>query len=203
MKTKGRNLSRQLTAVSDDASLLGLVVGTGGGTLDSGDDVHTLNDTAEDDVLVVQPGGLDSADEELRSVGAGASVGHGQNTGAGVLLTEVLVLEFGAVDGLTASSVTAGEVTTLDHELGDDPVEGRALVVEGLAGATGTLLTSAQAPEVLGGLGDNVVVQLHDHTALGLATNGDVEENSGPTHFDVVSFSSRKESNKKERENNK
>ena len=172
-----------MTAVSDDTSLLGLVVGTGGGTLDSGDDVHTLNDTAEDDVLVVQPGGLDGADEELRSVGAGAGVGHGQNTGTGVLLTEVLVLELGAVDGLTASSVTAGEVTTLDHELGDDPVEGRALVVERLAGAASSLLTSAQAPEVLSGLGDNVVVQLHDHTALGLATNGDIEENSGSAHF--------------------
>lgn len=48
--------------------------------------------------------------------------------------------------------VAAGEVTTLEHELGDDAVEGRALVVEGLARAAGTLLTSAEGTEVLCGL---------------------------------------------------
>ena len=48
--------------------------------------------------------------------------------------------------------VAAGEVTTLEHELGDDTVEGRALVVEGLARAAGTLLTSAEGTEVLCGL---------------------------------------------------
>jgi hypothetical protein len=48
--------------------------------------------------------------------------------------------------------VAAGEVTTLEHELGDDAVEVGALVVEGLAGLAGTLLTSAEGAEVLGGL---------------------------------------------------
>jgi hypothetical protein len=48
--------------------------------------------------------------------------------------------------------VATGEVTTLEHELGDDTVEGGALVVEGLARAAGTLLTSAESAEVLGGL---------------------------------------------------
>jgi hypothetical protein len=48
--------------------------------------------------------------------------------------------------------VATGEVTTLEHELGDDTVEGRALVVERLARAAGTLLTSAESAEVLSGL---------------------------------------------------
>jgi hypothetical protein len=48
--------------------------------------------------------------------------------------------------------VATGEVTTLKHELGDDTVEGGALVVEGLARAAGSLLTSAESAEVLGGL---------------------------------------------------
>ena len=48
--------------------------------------------------------------------------------------------------------VAAGEVTTLKHELGDDTVEGGALVVEGLARLAGTLLTSAESAEVLSGL---------------------------------------------------
>ena len=41
----------------------------------------TVSDGAEDDVLAVQPGGLDGAEEELGAVGARASVGHGENAG--------------------------------------------------------------------------------------------------------------------------
>jgi hypothetical protein len=48
--------------------------------------------------------------------------------------------------------VAAGEVTTLKHELGNDTVEGRALVVERLARAAGTLLTGAESAEVLSSL---------------------------------------------------
>ena len=48
--------------------------------------------------------------------------------------------------------VAAGEVTTLKHELGDDAVERRALVVERLARAAGALLTSAESAEVLSSL---------------------------------------------------
>ena len=54
--------------------------------------------------------------------------------------------------------VATDEVTTLEHEVGDDTVEGRALV-------TLTLLLVAELSEVLSGLGDNVVVQLEVDTA--------------------------------------
>jgi len=43
-----------------------------------------------------------SGDEELRAVGVGAGVGHGQETGFGVSQLEVLVRKFLAVDGLSA-----------------------------------------------------------------------------------------------------
>ena len=45
-------------------------------------DLHALGDRAEDDVLAVKPVGLDGAQEELRAVGAGASIGHGQDARA-------------------------------------------------------------------------------------------------------------------------
>lgn len=82
----------------------------------------------------------------------GSGVGHGEETGADVLLLEVLVGELLAVDGLATGAVTTGEVTTLEHELGDDAVERRALVAE-------ALLAGAESAEVLGGLGDDVVVE--------------------------------------------
>lgn len=101
-------------------------------------------------------------------VRVGAGVGHGQQTRAGVLDLEVLIGELLAVDGLATSAVATGEVTTLEHELGDDTVEGRALVAE----ARGT---GAELLEVLGGLGDDVVVEGEvNHTSLDFIGGNDV-----------------------------
>lgn len=74
-------------------------------------------------MLVVKPLGLDGADEELRPVGVGSGVGHGEDAGASVLQDEVLVLELVAVDGLATGAVAGGEVASLTHEVGDDAVE--------------------------------------------------------------------------------
>jgi hypothetical protein len=49
--------------------------------------------------------------------------------------------------------VAAGEVTALEHELGDDTVELGALVAE-------ALLASAESAEVLSRLGDDIVEEL-------------------------------------------
>lgn len=42
-------------------------------------DVHALSNVSENDVLSVEPGGLGRAEEELRAVGVGASISHGQD----------------------------------------------------------------------------------------------------------------------------
>jgi len=111
-------------------------------------------------VLAVQPGGLGGAEEELRAVGVGSSVGHRQDSGSGMLEVEVLVLELVAVDRLASGSVVVGEVSTLAHELGDHPVEGGS----GIAVA---LLAGAQGTEVLSCLGDLVATELHDDPSKG------------------------------------
>lgn len=72
--------------------------------------------------------------------------------------------------------VAGGEVTTLEHELGNDTVEGSALEVEGLAAAAGTLLTSAESAEVLGGL--RVVRSAHVRCQLPTFPDGGVMEGS-------------------------
>lgn len=94
---------------------------------------------------LLQPRGLDGGDEELRTVGVGSGVGHGQQSRLGVLELEVLIGELVTVDGLSTGTVSVGEVTTLQHEVGDDSVEGRSGVAE-------TLFTGAQGSEVGGGL---------------------------------------------------
>lgn len=62
--------------------------------------------------------------------------------------------------------VATGEVTTLEHELRDDAVEGRAGVAE-------ALLAGAESAEVLSGPGDNVVVEV-EVDAAGLLCWGGV-----------------------------
>jgi len=80
-----------------------------------------------------------------------------------VLLDEVLIGELLTIDGFATSSVSAGEVTSLEHELGDDTVEGRVGVAE-------TLLTSAQSSEVLSGSGSYIIVEVEEDTT-GLLLN--------------------------------
>lgn len=70
---------------------------------------------AENDVLAVEPVRVGDANEELRAVGVGASVGHGQAAEASVLAANAskgLVLKLGAVDRLAARAVVVGEVAT-------------------------------------------------------------------------------------------
>lgn len=99
-----------------------------------------------------------------------AGICHGHQEGAVVLQLEVLILELLAVDALAAGTITGGEVAALDHELLDDAVELRALVVERLAALSLALLAGAQGAKVVSGLWDDVVVQLYnDATCLALA----------------------------------
>lgn len=63
-------------------------------------------------------------------------------------------------ESLETAHIATGEVTALEHELGDDTVERRALVAE-------AVLASAELQEVTGGLGNDVVVELEvDATVL-------------------------------------
>lgn len=50
----------------------------------------------------------------------------------GVSELKVLIVESVAVDGLATSSITLGEVTTLDHELLDNTMERGTLITEAL-----------------------------------------------------------------------
>lgn len=126
------------------------------------DNVETFGNFTKDNVLAIEPRAGNSGDEELGTVGVRTSVGHGKKTRLGVTVGKVLVRESFTVDGLATGTVTSGEVTTLEHKVGDDTVERRT-------GITETLFASAESTEVLGGLGDNIVVELEDNAAKGLA----------------------------------
>jgi len=142
--------------------------GSGTQTLDFLHKFQTGSNLAEDDVGTIEPRGDNGGDEELGAVGVLSGVSHGEDTGLGVLERKVLISELLAVDGLSASSVAAGEVTTLQHEVGDYAVELGARETE-------TVLAGGELTEVPCGFGNHIVEQLEGDTTGGCAVDGDVE----------------------------
>mmetsp|Transcript_98178 Transcript_98178/g.253894 ORF Transcript_98178/g.253894 Transcript_98178/m.253894 type:complete len:229 (+) Transcript_98178:190-876(+) len=113
-----------------DGHLLGGLAGGRAHGLDSCHDVHAVHNLPEDHVPTIEPLGLHGTDEELRAVGVGAGVGHAKESWAHVLELEVLVAELRAIDAFSTGTVTAREIATLDHEVGDDAVELASLVMQ-------------------------------------------------------------------------
>jgi hypothetical protein len=106
------------------------------------------------------------------NVRVGAGVGHGQKEGLLVPQLEVLVGKLLAIDGLATGTlrrvslsvlkdacrhevthIATGEVTALEHEVGDDAVELGA-------GITKALLAGGEGAEVLYRLGHDIVEKL-------------------------------------------
>eukprot|EP00397_Hematodinium_sp_SG-2012_P063729 GEMP01088620.1.p2 GENE.GEMP01088620.1~~GEMP01088620.1.p2 ORF type:complete len:134 (-),score=18.65 GEMP01088620.1:30-431(-) len=117
----------------------------------------------------IKPLGLHSAQEELRAICVGSSIGHGQDTWASVTQREVFVGKFHPIDRLATGSITSSEVTTLTHEVWDDTMEGGALVAESPFSCT-------QSTEVLCSLGNYISTQLHNNSANRLVVRNDIEE---------------------------
>ena len=141
-------LGGNFTSISDDDSG-GWPAGATAKVLNPLDDVHSLENLAEDDVLAIEPWAWNCGDEELAAVGVWTSVGHGEETWAGVLDLEALISELNAVDGLTTSAILTSEITTLDHEVWNNAVEWGSNIGKLLAGLTHSLFASAKSAEVL------------------------------------------------------
>merc|ERR1712109_284947 len=83
--------------------------------------IHASDNFSENNMTTIQPWGLLHSDKKLRSVGIFSSVGHGQPSRSIMLQFEVLIREFSIRtqfwDGLSSSSISSGEITTLKHEI--------------------------------------------------------------------------------------
>jgi hypothetical protein len=97
---------REFATLGNLDGLLWLIAGILLQILDLINDFEALEDLAEYDVSAIEPCRGDSSDEELAAICILSAVGHGQEAFTSMLELEVLVREFGAVDGLATSSWT-------------------------------------------------------------------------------------------------
>ncbi len=76
-------------------------------SLNRPNNIHTFNNRAENNVLAIQPCSFDGTQEELRSIGIGACVRHGEDSRSGVLKHEVLISEFVSLWMITIAATVA------------------------------------------------------------------------------------------------
>ena len=89
-----------------------------------------------------------------------------------MLEDKVLVLEPVAVDRLASCSVASCEVSSLDHEVGDDSVEGTS------GEFSGSIVAFAESDEVFNGFRDDSSEEVKDNIACGLLSNFDGDGDS-------------------------
>ena len=111
-----RHVLGQLAAVNYFNPLASLAT-IGSIRLDQPYHLHALFHLPKNAVLAIEPGSLLGRDEELRAIGVGTSVGHGQKARLGVLELEVLISKFGPIDRFSTSSVEVGEVSALQLDI--------------------------------------------------------------------------------------
>lgn len=137
----GHFVSHQHAAIGDFDTLLGSAVGSAI-RLNQLDNVETFRDFAKHDMFSIEPRARHASDEELRSICVGARIGHGKKSRFRVLQEKVLICELRAINGLSSSAISTSEITALEHESGDDPVERGILEVQRLSALADALLTS-------------------------------------------------------------
>ena len=86
-----------------------------------------------------------------------------------MLYFEILILEFGSVDGFPSSPIMISEITSLKHEFRDNSVEATSLIAE-------SFLMGAKLSEVFCCFGNDLVKEVKGESACCLTTDGDVHE---------------------------
>ena len=134
-----------------------------------------LNNLTKDNVVAIEPWSWLERDEELGAVRVWAGVCHREDIRLRVVQVEVLIVKLKAVDALSAFAVTCGEISTLSHEVWDDPVEGAALVPELVAIDGGDTVVLSKLDKVFDSPGDDVTEKPEDNAIHWHTIDGDIK----------------------------
>ncbi len=102
-----------------------------------------------------------------RTIRSGACIGHTELPRLCMFDGKIFICKLFAVDAFPTSTVMIGKVSTLDHKVLNNSMEGAPLVMERFAQLAVTLFTRAQTSEVLGRPRGNILIQLHNDPAKG------------------------------------
>ena len=111
----------------------------------------------------IQPIRLLRTQKKLRPIRIRPRIGHRHTARARMLQHKVLIRKLRPINTLPASSIALGEITTLEHELRNNAMEGAALVAV-------ALLVRTQGTEVLCRHRHNIGSQLY-HDASNIASS--------------------------------
>jgi hypothetical protein len=111
-------------------------------------DTHSTINTTKDGMLAVQPRRRFDNDKELRPVGIGTGIRHGDDAGARVFeIAGNFVFKLALVNGFATPS-RAGGIAALNHKVANDAVKYRAVVVAGV-GERGNIVAGARSVLVI------------------------------------------------------
>jgi hypothetical protein len=109
-----------------------------------------IHDSSKNDISATEPLGFDSGDKELRSIGIGTGICHGQEEFAVEFdRGQIFILEVSSIDTISASTVVSYNVATLDKAVGNDTMKETATIAE----SGFTSIASTQSSKVFDGLG--------------------------------------------------
>ena len=98
--------------------------------------------------------------EELGTICVFSIISHRQHPRTRVLQFKRFIGKLLPIDTFSSHSVSLRDIASLDHKVGNNAVEDAVLVAQIFSSGSLSLLTSAQAAEVLSGLGNNIVEKL-------------------------------------------
>jgi hypothetical protein len=112
-------------------------------------------------------GTRNSSNEELTRIGVRTCIGHREHIRMSMVDLKGFIRERDPIDGHATCSVVVSDVSSLDHELGDDSMHDGGLVGEemggGVGGGVGVAYT--ELAEIVAGVGGDVIEEGEDHTA--------------------------------------
>mmetsp|Transcript_15974 Transcript_15974/g.33549 ORF Transcript_15974/g.33549 Transcript_15974/m.33549 type:complete len:311 (-) Transcript_15974:222-1154(-) len=146
---------------------------------DFSDDIPTLFYDPEDYVPSIQMGGFCRAYEKLRSIRILPSIRHTHHPRPHVLQLEVLIRKPRPINAHPPRPIVIREIPPLNHEPGNNPVEGTPPERQGLLPLRQPLRPLAQLAKVIRGAGDGGAVEPDDDAAERLVLEGDVEVDAG------------------------
>ena len=123
----------------------------------------------------VQPAGIHSADEKLWSICVRSSICHWQDTWTGMPKRKFLISKLGTINWFSSTTIAMCNVSTLDHKAGNNAVKNTALIMQGLAQLTYSLLPRAKSAEVFNCLGCSLAKKTNHHSTSWLIVNLDIQ----------------------------